>query len=116
QRKFINNADLNYAFVKVGIGVEKHSRVISDKEKKITAYHESGHAILFHVLPDVGPVHTISIIPTGSGAAGYTMPLPERDEMFNTRGKMLQNIIVSLGGRVAEELIFDDITTGASQD
>ncbi|MDO5402046.1 MAG: ATP-dependent zinc metalloprotease FtsH [Eubacteriales bacterium] len=116
KRKFINNADLNYAFVKIGIGVEKHSRVISEKEKKITAYHESGHAILFHVLPDVGPVHTVSIIPTGSGAAGYTMPLPERDEMFNTRGKMLQNIVVSLGGRVAEELVFDDITTGASQD
>ena len=116
KRKYINNSDLNYAFVKIGIGVEKHSRVISEKEKKITAYHESGHAILFHVLPDVGPVHTISIIPTGSGAAGYTMPLPERDEMFNTRGKMLQNIVVSLGGRVAEELIFDDITTGASQD
>lgn len=116
QRKFINNADINYAFVKVGIGVEKHSRIISDKEKKITAYHESGHAILFHLLPDVGPVHAISIIPTGSGAAGYTMPLPARDEMFNTRGKMLQNIIVSLGGRVAEELVFDDITTGASQD
>lgn len=116
KRKYINNADVNYAFVKIGIGVEKHSKVISEKEKKITAYHESGHAILFHVLPDVGPVHTISIIPTGSGAAGYTMPLPERDEMFNTRGKMLQNIIVSLGGRVAEELVFDDITTGASQD
>ena len=90
--------------------------IISEKEKKITAYHESGHAILFHVLPDVGPVHTVSIIPTGMGAAGYTMPLPEKDEMFNTRGKMLQNIIVSLGGRIAEELIFDDITTGASQD
>lgn len=116
KRKFITNADINYAFVKVGIGVEKRSKVISEKEKKITAYHESGHAILFHLLPDVGPVHTISIIPTGMGAAGYTMPLPERDEMFNTRGKMLQNIIVSLGGRVAEELVFDDITTGASQD
>ena len=116
KRKFINNEDINYAFVKVGIGVEKRSKIISEKEKKITAYHESGHAILFHVLPDVGPVHTISIIPTGMGAAGYTMPLPERDEMFNTRGKMLQNIIVSLGGRIAEELIFDDITTGASQD
>ena len=115
-RKFIKNEDVNYAFVKVGIGVEKRSKIISEKEKKITAYHESGHAILFHVLPDVGPVHTISIIPTGMGAAGYTMPLPEKDEMFNTKGKMLQNIIVSLGGRVAEELIFDDITTGASQD
>ena len=91
-------------------------RLFLKKEKKITAYHESGHAILFHLLPDVGPVHTISIIPTGMGAAGYTMPLPERDEMFNTRGKMLQNIIVSLGGRIAEELVFDDITTGASQD
>ena len=116
KRHFITNEDVNYAFVKVGIGVEKRSKVISEKEKKITAYHESGHAILFHVLPDVGPVHTISIIPTGMGAAGYTMPLPEKDEMFNTKGKMLQNIIVSLGGRVAEELIFDDITTGASQD
>lgn len=116
KRKFITNDDINYAFVKVGIGVEKRSKVISEKEKKITAYHESGHAILFHLLPDVGPVHTISIIPTGMGAAGYTMPLPERDEMFNTRGKMLQNIIVSLGGRIAEELVFDDITTGASQD
>ena len=116
KRKFITNADVNYAFVKVGIGVEKRSKIISEKEKKITAYHESGHAILFHVLPDVGPVHTISIIPTGMGAAGYTMPLPEKDEMFNTKGKMLQEITVSLGGRVAEEEIFDDITTGASQD
>lgn len=116
KEKFISNADINYAFVKVGIGVEKRSKVISEKEKKITAYHEAGHAILFHLLPDVGPVHTISIIPTGMGAAGYTMPLPERDEMFHTRGKMLQNIIVSLGGRIAEELVFDDITTGASQD
>ncbi len=115
-RKYITNADVNYAFVKVGIGVEKKSKIISEKEKKITAYHEAGHAILFHLLPDVGPVHTISIIPTGMGAAGYTMPLPERDDMFNTRGKMLQEIIVDLGGRVAEELIFDDITTGASQD
>ena len=114
--KYITNADLEEAFIKIGIGVEKKSKIISDKEKKITAYHESGHAILFHLLPDVGPVHTISIIPTGMGAAGYTMPLPERDEMFNTKGKMLQNIIVSLGGRVAEELVFDDITTGASQD
>ena len=111
--KYITNADVEEAFIKIGIGVEKKSKIISDKEKKITAYHESGHAILFHLLPDVGPVHTISIIPTGMGAAGYTMPLPERDEMFNTKGKMLQNIIVSLGGRVAEELVFDDITTGA---
>ena len=114
--KYITNADVEEAFIKIGIGVEKKSKIISDKEKKITAYHESGHAILFHLLPDVGPVHTISIIPTGMGAAGYTMPLPERDEMFNTKGEMLQNIIVSLGGRVAEELVFDDITTGASQD
>ena len=114
--KYITNADVEEAFIKIGIGVEKKSKIISDKEKKITAYHESGHAILFHLLPDVGPVHTISIIPTGMGAAGYTMPLPERDEMFSTKGKMLQNIIVSLGGRVAEELVFDDITTGASQD
>lgn len=116
KKRYISNSDIEYAFVKVGIGVEKKSKIISEKEKKITAYHESGHAILFHILPDVGPVHTVSIIPTGMGAAGYTMPLPERDEMFNTRGKMLQNIIVSLGGRIAEELIFDDITTGASQD
>ena len=116
KKRYISNSDIEYAFVKVGIGVEKKSKIISEKEKKITAYHESGHAILFHLLPDVGPVHTISIIPTGMGAAGYTMPLPERDEMFNTRGKMLQNIIVSLGGRIAEELVFDDITTGASQD
>ncbi len=115
-RAFIKDEDIRQAFIKVGIGVEKKSRIISKKEKKITAYHESGHAILFHVLPDVGPVHTISIIPTGQGAAGYTMPLPEKDEMFNTKGKMLQDIIVGLGGRVAEELIFDDITTGASQD
>ncbi len=114
--QYITNDDVKDAFIKVGIGKEKRSRVISDKEKKITAYHESGHAILFHVLPDVGPVHTVSIIPTGLGAAGYTMPVPESDEIFNTRGKMLQNIIVSLGGRVAEELVFDDITTGASQD
>ena len=104
------------SFVKVGIGAEKKSRIISDKEKKITAYHEAGHAILFHVLPDVGPVYSVSIIPTGMGAAGYTMPLPEKDEMFMTKGKMIQDIVVSLGGRVAEELIFDDITTGASQD
>ena len=116
KKRYISNSDIEYAFVKVGIGVEKKSKIISEKEKKITAYHESGHAILFHLLPDVGPVHTVSIIPTGMGAAGYTMPLPERDEMFNTRGNMLQNIIVSLGGRIAEELIFDDITTGASQD
>ena len=115
-RRFIRQADIDKAFVKVGIGAEKKSRVISEKDKKITAYHEAGHAILFHVLPDVGPVHTVSIIPTGVGAAGYTMPLPEKDEMFNTKGKMLQDITVSLGGRVAEELVFDDITTGASQD
>ena len=113
---YITQADIDKSFVKVGIGAEKKSKVISDKEKKITAYHEAGHAILFHVLPDVGPVHTISIIPTGTGAAGYTMPLPEKDEMFNTKGKMLQEIVVGLGGRVAEELIFDDVTTGASQD
>ncbi len=115
-RKFIRQADIEQAFVKVGIGAEKKSKVISDKEKKITAYHETGHAILFHVLPDVGPVHTISIIPTGMGAAGYTMPLPEKDEMFNSKSKMLQNIMVSQGGRIAEELIFQDVTTGASQD
>ena len=113
---FIAQKDIEKAFVKVGIGAEKRSKVVSDKEKRITAYHEAGHAILFHVLPDVGPVHTISIIPTGMGAAGYTMPLPEKDEMFMTKGKMTQEIIVSLGGRIAEELIFDDITTGASQD
>ena len=115
-RRFIKQEDVERAFVKVGIGAEKKSKVISDKEKKITAYHETGHAILFHVLPDVGPVHTISIIPTGMGAAGYTMPLPEKDEIFNTKGKMLQTIMVSLGGRIAEELIFQDVTTGASQD
>lgn len=115
-RKYIMQEDINRSFVKVGIGTEKKSRVISDKEKKITAYHEAGHAILFHVLPDVGPVHTVSIIPTGNGAAGYTMPLPEKDEMFNTKGKILQSIMVSLGGRIAEEMIFDDVTTGASQD
>ena len=115
-RAYIVQDDIRRAFVKVGIGAEKKSRVISDKEKKITAYHESGHALLFHLLPDVGPVYSVSIIPTGAGAAGYTMPLPERDEMFNTRGRMLQEITVDLGGRVAEELIFDDITTGASQD
>ncbi|MEG0228403.1 MAG: ATP-dependent zinc metalloprotease FtsH, partial [Lachnospiraceae bacterium] len=115
-RVYLQQEDIRRAFVKVGIGAEKKSRVISDKEKKITAYHEAGHAILFHVLPDVGPVYSISIIPTGEGAAGYTMPLPEKDEMFNTRGRMLQDITVSLGGRVAEEEVFDDITTGASQD
>ena len=115
-RAYIKQDDIKKSFVKVGIGAEKKSRVISDKEKKITAYHEAGHAILFHLLPDVGPVYSVSIIPTGSGAAGYTMPLPEKDEMFNTKGKMLQDIVVSLGGRVAEELVFDDITTGASQD
>ena len=115
-RRFIRQADIDKAFVKVGIGAEKKSRVISEKDKKITAYHEAGHAILFHVLPDVGPVHTVSIIPTGVGAAGYTMPLPEKDEMFNTKGKMLQNIMVDLGGRIAEEIIFKDVTTGASQD
>ncbi len=115
-RAFLTQADIQKSFIKVGIGAEKKSRIISDKEKRITAFHEAGHAILFHVLPDVGPVHTVSIIPTGAGAAGYTMPLPEKDEMFNTKGKMLQDIIVALGGRVAEEIIFDDITTGASQD
>ena len=115
-RAYITQADIKKAFVKVGIGAEKKSRVISEKEKRITAFDESGHAILFHLLPDVGPVYSVSIIPTGAGAAGYTMPLPERDDMFNTKGKMLQDIIVSLGGRVAEELVFDDITTGASQD
>ncbi len=115
-KKYITQDDINKSFVKVGIGAEKKSKIISDKEKRITAYHEAGHAILFHVLPDVGPVHTVSVIPTGNGAAGYTMPLPERDEMFNTKGKILQSIMVSLGGRIAEELTFDDITTGASQD
>ena len=115
-RVYIQQSDIRHAFVKVGIGSEKKSKVVSEKEKKITAYHEAGHAILFHVLPDVGPVYSVSIIPTGVGAAGYTMPLPENDEMFNTRGKMLQEITVALGGRIAEELVFDDITTGASQD
>ncbi len=115
-RQFIRQDDINRAFIQVGIGTEKHSRIISDKEKKITAYHETGHAILFHVLPDVGPVHTISIIPTGLGAAGYTMPLPENDDMFLTKRKMLQDIMVSLGGRIAEEIVFGDITTGASSD
>ena len=115
-RAYVEQDDIKSAFVKVGIGAEKKSRIITDKEKRITAYHEAGHAILFHVLPDVGPVYSVSIIPTGAGAAGYTMPLPEKDEMFNTKGRMLQEIIVDLGGRVAEELVFDDITTGASQD
>ena len=115
-RYFINQNDIRQAFIKTGIGAEKKSRVISEKEKKITAYHEAGHAILFHVLPEMEPVHTISIIPTGMGAAGYTMPLPGKDEMFNSKNKMLENIVVSLGGRIAEELIFGDITTGASQD
>ena len=115
-RKYIVSEDIKKSFIKVGIGTEKKSHIISEKEKRITAYHESGHAILFHVLPDVGPVYTISVIPTGNGAAGYTMPLPEKDEMFNTRGRMRQDIIVTLGGRVAEELILDDITTGASGD
>lgn len=115
-RAYIVQEDIHKSFVKVGIGAEKKSRIVSEKEKRITAYHEAGHAILFHVLPDVGPVYTVSIIPTGVGAAGYTMPLPEKDEMFNTKGKMLQDIEVSLGGRIAEELVFDDITTGASQD
>ena len=116
ERKYICQGDINKAFIKVGIGSEKKSKIISDKEKKITAYHEAGHAILFHVLPDVGPVYTVSIIPTGVGAAGYTMPLPDKDEMFLTRGRMEQDIMVSLGGRIAEEIIFDDITTGASSD
>jgi cell division protease FtsH len=117
-RAYIEQEDIRQAFVQVGIGTEKHSRVISDEEKKITAYHESGHAILFHVLPHVGPVYSVSVIPTGVGAAGYTMPLPEKDEMFTTKQKMLEEIMVSLGGRIAEELIFgtDDITTGASSD
>ncbi len=115
-RSFICQADIDQAFVKVGLGAEKKSRLISEKEKKITAYHESGHAILFHLLPDVGPVHTVSIIPTGIGAAGYTMPLPEKDEMFMTKSEMEQEIMVSMGGRIAEELIFEDVTTGASQD
>ena len=115
-RSYINSEDLKKSFIKVGIGAEKKSKVITEKEKLITAYHEAGHAILFHVLPDVGPVYTVSIIPTGNGAAGFTMPLPEKDEMFQTKGRMKQEIIVDLGGRIAEELIFDDITTGASQD
>ncbi|MDE7232734.1 MAG: ATP-dependent zinc metalloprotease FtsH, partial [Lachnospiraceae bacterium] len=116
KRVFVKQEDIKKAFIKVGIGAEKKSRIISEKEKKITAYHEAGHAILFHVLPDVGPVYTVSIIPTGLGAAGYTMPLPEKDEMFLTKGKMIEEIMVSLGGRIAEEIIFDDITTGASSD
>ena len=115
-RRFIEQEDISKSFIKIGIGKEKKSKIISEKDKKITAYHEAGHAILFHVLPDVGPVHMVSIIPTGSGAAGYTMPLPDRDETFMTKGKMKQDIIVSLGGRIAESIIFDDITTGASQD
>ncbi|MBP3593786.1 MAG: ATP-dependent zinc metalloprotease FtsH [Lachnospiraceae bacterium] len=116
ERAFIREEDIKKSLIKVGIGMEKKSRVVSEKERKITAYHEAGHAILFHVLPDVGPVYTVSIIPTGSSAAGYTMPLPERDEMFLTKGKLMQDIMVSLGGRIAEEMVFDDITTGASQD
>ena len=115
-RQYITNEDVKNSFIREGIGVEKKSRVISEKDKLITAYHETGHAILFHELPDVGPVHIISIIPTGMGAAGYTMPLPEKDELFNTKGKMMQNIMVAMGGRIAEEIIFDDVTTGASQD
>ncbi len=115
-RKYIAQADIDRAFIKVGIGEEKKSKVISEKEKRITAYHETGHAILFHVLPDMGPVHTVSIIPTGNGAAGYTMPLPGKDELFNTKNRMLQDIQASLGGRIAEEMIFGDVTTGASQD
>lgn len=116
ERVFLKQDDIKKAFVKVGIGTEKKSRIISDKEKRITAYHEAGHAILFHVLPDVGPVYSVSIIPTGLGAAGYTMPLPEKDEMFDSKNKMLQDIMVSLGGRIAEEIIFDDVTTGAMSD
>ena len=112
-RAYIVKEDIDKAFIKVGIGTEKKSRIVPDSEKKITAYHESGHALLFHLLPDVGPVYTVSIIPTGVGAAGYTMPLPEKDEMFATKSRMLQDIMVSLGGRIAEEIIFGDITTGA---
>lgn len=115
-RKYLTQGDIDRAFIKVGIGTEKKSRVMSEKDRRITAFHETGHAILFHVLPEVGPVHTVSIIPTGTGAGGYTMPLPEKDEQYITRGRMLQQIMVSLGGRIAEELIFDDITAGASQD
>lgn len=116
KKEFITRDDIEKSFIKVGIGKEKKSRIVSEKERRITAYHESGHALLFHLLPDVGPVHTVSIIPTGAGAAGYTMPLPEKDEMFLTKGQMLQDIMVDLGGRIAEEIIFDDITTGAAQD
>ena len=116
KRGYVMQKDIKDAFLKVGVGKEKKSRIVSDKDKKITAYHEAGHAILFHVLPDVGPVYTVSIVPTGTGAAGYTMPLPEKDEMFNTKSKMLQDIMVSLGGRIAEELIFGDVTTGAISD
>ena len=116
ERSYIIQEDIKRSFIKVGIGAEKKSKIISEKEKKITAYHEAGHAILFHLLPDVGPVHTISIIPTGMGAAGYTMPLPEKDEMFDTKSRMLQEIIVFFGGRIAEDIIFNDVTTGASQD
>ncbi len=116
QRAYICQDDIKRSFIKVGIGAEKKSRIITEKEKRITAYHESGHAILFHLLPDVGPVYTVSIIPTGVGAGGYTMPLPEKDEMYMTKGQMLQEIMVSLGGRIAEEIVFDDVTTGASQD
>lgn len=115
-RSYVVQADIQQAFIKVGIGAEKKSRVISEAEKRITAYHEAGHALLFHLLPNVGPVHTVSIIPTGTGAAGYTMPLPEKDEMFMTKSKMLDTLVVDLGGRVAEELVLGDITTGASQD
>ena len=115
-RPYISQRDINQAFIRIGIGQEKHSRVMSEEDRRITAYHESGHAILFHLLPDVGPVHTISIIPTGRGAAGYTMPLPEKDEMYETKGRMYQEIVVSLGGRAAEELVIGDVTTGASQD
>ena len=115
-RNFIRQSDIDKAFIKIGIGAEKRSKVVSEKDKRITAYHETGHAILFHVLPEVGPVHTVSIIPTGNGAGGYTMPLPERDDLYMTRRRMLENIMVSLGGRIAEELVFDDITAGASHD
>ena len=115
-RPFINDEDLRKSLIKVGVGTEKKSRLVSEKDRRITAFHEAGHAILFHLLPDVGPVYTVSVIPTGYGAGGYTMPLPEKDEMYLTKGKMLQDITVSLGGRIAEGLIFDDVTTGASQD
>ena len=115
-RSFISQEDVDKSFIKLGIGKEKKSRIVSEHDRKITAYHEAGHAILFHVLPDVGPVHIVSIIPTGSGAGGYTMPISEKDDMYLTKGKMLQDITVSLGGRIAESLVLDDITTGASQD